>query len=462
MTRVIPGPRGPTGPSGGPTGPTGSAGPIGATGDAGSTGPTGPTGAAGAAGTTPLSKTFWVDKNAAVGGNGSAAAPFKTFTLGEAACPDGGALLCNADDDYSAEAAITRTNKSLTVRAMGSNSIAPGALNTRLPPLNFTGTADLDLFDCYITALNCTALTGTVHGLNCWIVMTSATALCNVLTEGDSASYLKISSAGLVQVRGGLVDSVKASSLVLDDATILAAAALQGTVGASFRNGVVCPSAATLVTPALDWDVLSKDLCAALDTTGAVAITMKGALVDATYRGLAAAGSGATGPTGAAGPTGPTGAAGAAGATGPTGPTGAAGAAGATGPTGPTGATGTGPSELYYFVLGTGTTGDFMKPGSLGASLTVSEAQGQFAARLTGTLSALRVNTTGGNAGSTTTFTVRKNGADTVVTCQIASGASSGSDLAHTVAVTAGDLISISVATGTTLGNIGVASVIIT
>lgn len=173
-----------------------------------------------------------------------------------------------------------------------------------------------------------------------------------------------------------------------------------------------------------------------------------------------------------AGPTGPTGAAGAAGAAGATGPTGAAGAAGATGPTGPAGPTGptgaagaagatgpTGPSFMphYFRLTGTAYPADTWGfPWNSAAGNAATAAGGGTPAIRTGTLQNLRVRTISGNVSvANATFTVQVNGADTAITCTIASGASSASDLTHTAAVNVGDLVSVKITgNGTTLPSV--------
>jgi hypothetical protein len=61
-----------------------------------------------------------------------------------------------------------------------------------------------------------------------------------------------------------------------------------------------------------------------------------------------------------------------------------------------------------------------------------------------GTLSNFFVKVDSNPGGTSITYTVRKNGANSVVTCAIAGGAATScSDVTHTVAFAAGDLISI-------------------
>ncbi|MBJ7347075.1 MAG: collagen-like protein [Thermoleophilaceae bacterium] len=164
-------------------------------------------------------------------------------------------------------------------------------------------------------------------------------------------------------------------------------------------------------------------------------------------------GGGVQGETGATGATGDTGNIGATGETGATGigvqgnigPTGDIGPAGPTGATGPTGLnlplggpiskirrTGT-----SYFTVDDGADGD--KGG---------EDLHKWVVPFNGTLSNLRIRTTPNLVNSSFhTFTVRKNGSATIVTCvsngAVASVYSSCADLTNTAAFSAGDLLSI-------------------
>ena len=154
---------------------------------------------------------------------------------------------------------------------------------------------------------------------------------------------------------------------------------------------------------------------------------------------------GFTGPVGPTGPTGATGATGAAstvagptGPTGLTGPTGATGATGATGPTGPSGS----PQFLFggadnikrasttYFTVGVADTTENL------ADLTVPAA---------GTMSRLSIGLSAqaGNTGTSYTFTLRKNGVNTSVTCTITFTQTSCNDLVNSASFVAGDTFAI-------------------
>jgi hypothetical protein len=136
------------------------------------------------------------------------------------------------------------------------------------------------------------------------------------------------------------------------------------------------------------------------------------------------------GPSGPAGPVGETGPVGPAG---PTGPTGASGPPGADGGTpvigGSTGLNGLGPNNFM---------GMFMDV------TVIPEASIQMNVPAAGTVENFYVRAQGSIGAGSITFTVRKNGTDTVVTCTIASNQSSCSDTTNSVAFAAGDLISIS------------------
>jgi hypothetical protein len=168
------------------------------------------------------------------------------------------------------------------------------------------------------------------------------------------------------------------------------------------------------------------------------------------------------GPTGAQGPEGPTGATGAdgangangadgaAGATGPAGPTGAQGATGAAGATGADGATGAagtnGTNGFTVLAGGGGTDNPNTTYAPWGMILeTTSEAGAQVGSPVAGTISNLSIRATSdaGNSGDSYVMNVRKNGANTGITCTITDTSSTCSDTLHTVSVAVGDLLSL-------------------
>ena len=152
-------------------------------------------------------------------------------------------------------------------------------------------------------------------------------------------------------------------------------------------------------------------------------------------------GLGDTGPTGGIGSTGPTGETGPTGL-GDTGPTGSIGSTGPTGNTGPTGATG--PNEIPLMVgvnsIGTGAAHNYAV--LIGHSqATATEVNFQMPLQKTCTLGSLSVKfQTAPSAGVDPTkfydISLRKNGASTTTTCQIASTSTTCSS-AVTTAVTA-------------------------
>ena len=167
---------------------------------------------------------------------------------------------------------------------------------------------------------------------------------------------------------------------------------------------------------------------------------------------------GLPGDTGATGPAGPVGATGAAGSNGATGSNGAPGADGATGPTGATGSAGatgpTGPSGGPAMIGGSTGTANLCNNCFMGmfqAGTSTTESQFQQNVPFDGTLANLYVRAEGTVGGTSIVYTVRKNDADTAVTCTMTSAQSTCSDTANSVAFSAGDLISIgSAKTGAT------------
>jgi len=170
---------------------------------------------------------------------------------------------------------------------------------------------------------------------------------------------------------------------------------------------------------------------------------------------LAAKGApGLIGDTGPAGPQGPAGPTGATGATGPQGLQGLTGATGPPGPAGPTGLTGPqGSAGTSVVILGGGSGSTNLQTGNtnyvsmFNSYRSATESDVEQVMPVAGTLSNLyvRLDGTAGAAasGRSYTFTVRKNTADTAVTCTILETATSCSDATNSVAFSAGDLISV-------------------
>jgi hypothetical protein len=218
----------------------------------------------------------------------------------------------------------------------------------------------------------------------------------------------------------------------------------EGATGAAGATGPTGPAGATGATGATG----------PAGATGAVGPTGPAGATGAT----GATGSpGAPGAPGATGATGPTGPAGATGATGATGPAGATGATGATGPAGPTGATGTGGGYaaggvkdikraatrymgLWFQGLPSNGIASIADPLAAAA-----EADAQETLIKSGTVTALKIQlaVAAGGAGTSYTFTVRKNGADTSIACTI-TGAATTCTGTGSVSFAAGDLFSIS------------------
>jgi hypothetical protein len=154
-----------------------------------------------------------------------------------------------------------------------------------------------------------------------------------------------------------------------------------------------------------------------------------------TERALTWSSSGTPGPAGAQGPAGPQGPQGSQRATGATGATGAAGAAAVNrdviGGSDSCGLSGGGVSDYV---------------GMFGAGCTNTEAEAQLAMPASGTLQELHATLSAvPGAGNSVTFTVRKNGVSTPVTCTISDTAKSCADSANAVGFATGDLISVQV-----------------
>jgi hypothetical protein len=111
-------------------------------------------------------------------------------------------------------------------------------------------------------------------------------------------------------------------------------------------------------------------------------------------------------------------------------------------------------------VIGGGTTigtnlanGGFM--GLFVGSSSATENLVQQPMPVAGTLSSLFIKVDSNPGGTSITYTVRKNGVNTAVTCAIAGGAATTcSDVTHTVVFAAGDLISIGSLKAGAAGNV--------
>ena len=90
------------------------------------------------------------------------------------------------------------------------------------------------------------------------------------------------------------------------------------------------------------------------------------------------------------------------------------------------------------------TTTRFMTPGYGDATARTTEVQ--FACPVTGTLRNMYVRVGGAvGDGDNVVYTLRKAGADTALVITLASNVANGSNIVNTVAVTAGDLLSMKV-----------------
>ena len=153
---------------------------------------------------------------------------------------------------------------------------------------------------------------------------------------------------------------------------------------------------------------------------------------------------GSPGSSGGSGSPGSAGAAGPAGQTGPAGPTGSTGATGATGAQGNPGSPGaSGGPAVIGGTTGTGTLCNNCFMGMLGSGSSTTESQFQQNMPAAGTVRNLYVRADGAVGGTSISYTVRKNGADTAVTCTMTSAQSTCSNTANSVGFSAGDLISV-------------------
>jgi len=189
------------------------------------------------------------------------------------------------------------------------------------------------------------------------------------------------------------------------------------------------------------------------DTGAAGAAGAAGAKGDKGDTGAAGA-AGAKGDKGDKGDTGAPGAAGAPGAKGDKGDTGATGAPGAkgdkgdTGATGAEGAAGAGGAVMHWGASGlsASSTTRYLQPGYEASTAVLLAALIQWAIPRAGTLRNLRIRHNGvGSTADVLHYIVRINGVATALDCAIAANAANGSDLVHSAAVVAGDLIDIEV-----------------
>jgi hypothetical protein len=81
------------------------------------------------------------------------------------------------------------------------------------------------------------------------------------------------------------------------------------------------------------------------------------------------------------------------------------------------------------------------------------EADFSFRCPVSGTIKNLYTYAESVASGQTVTFTIRKEAGDTAVTCVITGTATEASDLVNTVAVTAGDLVTVKSVKSATTGN---------
>lgn len=139
---------------------------------------------------------------------------------------------------------------------------------------------------------------------------------------------------------------------------------------------------------------------------------------------------------------------------GPQGPQGAAGAAGAQGPQGAAGSAGPGIMPEWGGLAAQAATTDptFLQSNNAEGSTVTVEGRSQVTFSSACTLNKLYVTHIVGNV-DTFQYTVRINGVDTSITCQMASNGTSTNDTAHSAAVSEGDKIALkTVQSSTTAG----------
>lgn len=391
------GPAGPQGPIGisGPAGPTGLTGPQGtpgATGAAGPAGPIGPTGATG--GTGPAGP---IGLTGPAGPTGSTGAQGLTGPVG----PIGA-----------------------TGAAGAAGPAGPIGLTGPTGPAGATGPAG---------PTGTTGSTGPAGPTG----PAGATGATGPAGPGGTFTSVVAYSGAATYTQGQIVSCITTC----------------GTNGSSFYLKSASSTGNDPSTDATDWiEVAAAGAMGATGATGAAGAN--GATGPMGLPGTPGA-NGATGATGAAGANGATGPAGPTGSAGPAGPAGPTGAAGATGATGPAGPSGTTTSFIFVsnFVNPQDTATYFLPPvgQNAGGPGTIQEfaGGGDVFAPASCTVMGLFIRGVEVNSGLvgavTSSFTVRKNGANTSMACSVATStlnaAVSCSDTTHTFTVVAGDLI---------------------
>lgn len=96
----------------------------------------------------------------------------------------------------------------------------------------------------------------------------------------------------------------------------------------------------------------------------------------------------------------------------------------------------------------------YLPPGYISTAPTATEGDVPTVCSTGGTIDSLRVKLSGapgtGGSGKSYTFTLRKNGVDTALTCTITDTATTGSDTTHSVSFSAGDIITLGITPAST------------
>jgi hypothetical protein len=482
------GPTGATGASGatGPAGPTGAAGPAGATGSMGPTGATGPAGPAGLAGATgpqgatglqgPVGATWLGNWNAATsyaptdlvayGGSSYIARSANTAVPPDTALGTDWDLVAARGADGVTGATGAQGPEGVAGPTGATGAQGPQGLDGAAGATGVQGAQGPQGIAGPAGATGATGPQGVVGATwqGDWSVATSYVAT-DIVAFGGSSYIARSSNTGVPPDTALGTDWDLVSARGADGATgATGAEGPQGVAGATGATGVQGPIGATGATG-------PQGPQGPTGTQGTQGVT--GATGAQGPQGVAGptGATGSQGPQGVTGPTGATGAQGVSGPTGATGATGSTGAQGVTGPAGPTGATGsqglqgvTGPTGATGAIGATGATG---AQGATGTSLALVGGNhtnlnnNQFLMPWdttdSDTESTVDVPVTSGVAskllfrletplagGQTATLTLRKNGADTALTCTITSSSTAATctDFTHTVTFADGDMLS--------------------